>query len=145
MIEGLILTPLKVFESDLGDVLHGIKNHEESFCGFGEAYFSTVNYRVTKGWKRHSQMTLNLIVPCGTIKFVIYDGRSESRTYSEIFEVNLSKDNYQRLTVPPMLWMAFHGVGEGLNMLLNVANLPHDPLESETINLEGNHIPYNWT
>ena len=34
-----------------------------------------------------------------------------------------------RLTVPPMLWMGFQGVGDATAMLLNVANMPHDPDE----------------
>ena len=34
-------------------------------------YFSVVNPGVVKGWKLHKKMTCNLIVPIGTIKFVI--------------------------------------------------------------------------
>jgi len=36
MIEGVILTPLKIIPGDSDDVLHVIKRTESSFCGFGE-------------------------------------------------------------------------------------------------------------
>ena len=144
MIQGVKLTPLKIFTGDLGDVLHGIRNQESSFHGFGEAYFSTVKQGKIKGWKRHSKMTLNLIVPCGEIKFVLYDNRTETSTSGQIFEIKLSRNNYQRLTLPPMIWMAFQGIGEGLNMLLNIASIPHDPQESESLDLNENRIHYIW-
>ena len=144
MIEGLILTPLQIFQGDSGDVLHGIRNNENSFCGFGEAYFSTINCGAVKGWKRHREMTLNIMVPCGEIRFVLFDDRENSPTQNDFFSVELSRQNYQRLTIPPMVWMAFRGMRKGLNMLMNVASIPHDPEESDSLDLKKNHIPYIW-
>lgn len=144
MIEGVILTPLKIISGDSGDVLHAIKRTESSFCGFGEAYFSTIKKGAVKAWKRHHEMTLNMVVPCGEIKFVLYDERSGSSTYGEIFEVTLSRNNYQRLTVPPMIWVGFKGVEKGLNLLLDVSDIPHDPDEIDRIDTYNNHIDYIW-
>ena len=143
MIKNVILTPLKIITGELGDVLHAIKQDETSFCGFGEAYFSTVKKNTVKAWKCHQRMTLNLIVPCGEIKFVLYDDRISSPTFGEIYEVILSRQNYQRLTIPHMVCFGFKGLGDGLNMLLNIANIPHDPNESEKMNID--HIKYNWS
>lgn len=80
-------------------------------------------------------MTLNLIVPVGKIRFVIHDDRAESATLGQTMEVEIGPDNYQRLTVPPGVWMAFEGIGEGLNLLLNLADLEHDPEEVERADL----------
>ncbi|MFM9944315.1 MAG: dTDP-4-dehydrorhamnose 3,5-epimerase family protein, partial [Bacteroidia bacterium] len=110
---------------------------------FGEAYFSTVNFNVAKGWKKHRQMILNIVVPAGAIKFVLFDNRMESNTYQQMQEIELSKDNYQRLTVPPGIWMAFKGMGKELNMLLNIASIPHDPDEAENLPLVNELIPYS--
>ena len=41
-----------------------------------------------------------------------------------------------------MLWMGFQGCSKGLNMLLNVANIPHDPEESD--NIDANELVYDW-
>ena len=41
--------------------------------------------------------------------------------------------HYQRLTVPPGIWVAFSGEGPGENIVLNIASIPHDPVEAETL------------
>ncbi len=38
-IEGMVLTPLKIIEGELGQVMHAMKKTDAYFSGFGEAYF----------------------------------------------------------------------------------------------------------
>jgi dTDP-4-dehydrorhamnose 3,5-epimerase len=141
MIKGLTLTKLKIIKTPKGDVLHGIKSSEKTFSGFGEAYFSTVNIGDVKGWKKHSSMILNLIVPKGSVRFVAYDDRVDSPTKGNFFEVILNSKNYQRLTVDPNIWLAFQGLAQE-NMLLNLASIEHDPDEATSLGLE--EINYSW-
>ena len=136
MIEGVILTPLKQIYHPKGDVFHGMKKSDLGFTDFGEAYFSMIHAGEIKPWKKHFRMTLNLIVPVGKIRFVIHDDRAGSPTQDETMVVALGPDNYQRLTVPPDVWMAFEGFGETLNLLLNLADLEHDPEEVERADLD---------
>lgn len=143
VINEVLLTPLHIIPGDSGDVLHALKQNEVSFKGFGEAYFSTVQKQAIKGWKKHRRMILNLIVPSGSIRFVLYDDRRESRSFQTIQEVILSKENYQRLTVPPGIWMAFQGLSNEVNMLLNIASIPHDPAEAEKLPIQNELIPYH--
>ena len=103
-----------------------MKKSDIGFDGFGEAYFSVINKNSIKGWKKHTRMTLNLIVCYGEVKFVIYNDIKK-----EFYDISLSHKNYQRLTVEPGLWMAFEGMDEN-NMLLNIANIEHDPNEAIT-------------
>jgi dTDP-4-dehydrorhamnose 3,5-epimerase len=142
-IDGLLLRDLKIIPGELGNVLHAMKQSDAGFSGFGEAYFSTVNRNAVKGWKRHEVMTLNLIVPVGEIKFVIYDDRAGSRTKGMIDHILLSRHAYRRLTVPPGLWMAFKGIGDPESILLNIANIPHDPKEALNIPIDSPNIPFN--
>lgn len=128
-IEGVLLNLLKRIHHPKGDVFHGMKKTDPGFSGFGEAYFSTINYEDTKPWKKHLKMTLNLVVPIGEIRFVIFDDREGSSTKNNFFDVVLGENNYQRITIPPRVWVAFSGVGEKYNLLLNLANLEHDPTE----------------
>jgi dTDP-4-dehydrorhamnose 3,5-epimerase len=141
-IKGVSISPLKIINTKGGDVLHALKSHEDHFQGFGEAYFSKIESGAIKAWKRHQKMTLNLIVPIGAIKFVIYDDREDSKTKGCFQSVKLSEENYKRLNIPPMLWVGFYGQGEGLNMLLNLANIPHHPEESDHMDIAG--IEYDW-
>lgn len=136
-MDGVTLTPLKQIYHPKGDIFHAMKKSDDGFAGFGEAYFSTIHQGDIKGWKQHTQMTLNLVVVLGEIEFVVYDEMKK-----EFFSVRLSKDNYQRLSVSPKLWVAFRGLGES-NMLLNLANLEHD--SKEAMNLELNEIVYCWS
>ena len=141
-MQGVFLKPQKIIKTKGGDVLHGLRATENSFHGFGEAYFSTVEKGEIKGWKRHKKMTLNLLVPIGEIKFVVYDDRPSSSTCKTFFEVFLSKNNYSRLTLPPLVWLAFEGKGDISNVLLNIANIEHQPDEVDKRNL--NEIDYDW-
>jgi dTDP-4-dehydrorhamnose 3,5-epimerase len=133
-VNGVLLTPLKQIFHPKGDVYHAMKKSDIGFQGFGEAYFSTIHKGDIKGWKKHTTMTLNFVVPVGEIEFVIYDG-------TDFFSTKLSQTNYQRLTVAPHLWVAFRGIDE-TNMLLNLANIEHDP--SEALNRALDEIHYAW-
>ncbi len=133
-MDGITLTPLQKISHPKGDIFHAMKASDNGFFGFGEAYFSTISKGEIKGWKKHTKMTLNLVVPVGKIEFVVYDG-------SEFFSVKLSKQNYQRLTIKPNLWFAFKGLSNE-NVLLNLANIEHTPTESE--NTELHNFNYDW-
>lgn len=135
-MDGVILTPLNQIRHPKGDIYHAMKKSDYGYEGFGEAYFSTVHKNSIKGWKKHRDMTLNLLVPIGEIEFVVYNDHLK-----EFFSVKISQNNYQRLTIKPNLWMAFKGLDEN-NMLLNLTSIEHDPDESENMELTG--IPYEW-
>ena len=141
MLDGIIKTPLKKINLDDGSVFHGMKKNDIGFVDFGEVYFSFINKDAIKGWKLHKKMTLNLIAPIGEIKFNFIDFRPDSKTYNSLFEINLSEKDYYRLTVPPNIWFAFKGVGEGINMLTNIADIPHDP--NEVLRKELNEIQFS--
>lgn len=136
MIEGVLLTPLKQIYHPKGDVFHGMKRTDPGFVDFGEAYFSTIHAGDVKPWKKHLRMTLNLIVPVGCIRFVMHDDRPDSVTNGQTISVEIGSKNYQRLTVPPGVWMAFEGLDTELNLLLNVADMEHDPNEVERVELD---------
>ena len=135
-MDGVILTPLKQISNPKGDIFHAMKKSDNGFNGFGEAYFSTIYKDDIKGWKKHREMTLNLVVIMGEIEFIIYN--EENKTF---FSVKLSQHNYQRLTIEPNLWLGFRGMDEN-NMLLNLASIEHDPVELENRDIES--IIYEW-
>ena len=135
-MDGVILTSLKQIEHPQGDICQAMKRSDIEFSGFGEAYFSTIKKGDIKGWKKHTEMVLNLIVPVGEIKFVIYNENT-----NDFFSIQLSRSNYQRLTIKPNLWLAFKGINDE-NMLLNIASIEHNP--NESISAELTSINYEW-
>ena len=147
MIEGVIVTPLKQIYHPKGDVFHAMKCVDPGFEGFGEAYFSSIIGGLVKAWKRHSRMTLNLVCIVGKIHFVLYDGREDSATKGEFMEITLSPESaetYRRLTIPPGVWMGFVGIDPNKSILLNVANIPHDPTEQVNIPIEESDIKFDF-
>ena len=141
-IDGVILTPLEIVSNSKGNVLHGMKKSDPGFINFGEAYFSTIKHGQTKGWNKHNSLTMNLIVPYGEVVIVIFDDRASSQTNNSFFKTTISINNYNRLTIPPNLWVAFHGIGKQKNIILNIASEEHDSKEIERIDLK--KIQFDW-
>jgi dTDP-4-dehydrorhamnose 3,5-epimerase len=141
MINGVFITPLKIIDTKGGNVLHSLKDKDPGFKGFGEAYFSEVQPCAIKAWKLHQDMTLNLTVPVGKVRFVLYDDRDKMN--SEFQELIISRKNYVRLTVPPMIWLGFQGLSDANSLILNIADIPHNPKES--IRKDINEIYFDWS
>lgn len=147
LINGVLLTPLKQINHPKGDVYHAMRCFDPGYISFGEAYFSSILGGLIKAWKCHSRMTLNLVCMVGKIHFVLFDGRKSSSTYGNFMEVTLSPESsilYRRITIPPGVWMAFIGIAKGKNMLLNVADIPHDPQEQVNIPIEESDIKFDF-
>ena len=70
MLADILVSPLQQIETVGGDVWHTMKQTDVGYAGFGEAYFSWVASGAIKAWKRHTQMTMNLVVPVGQVRFV---------------------------------------------------------------------------
>ena len=129
MLSGMTKTELNIFSSEAGSVLHCLKKTDIGYHGFGEVYFSSVKKDIFKGWKLHKHMTLNLVVPVGEVLFCFKDERENSGTFNKTYQIKLSQDPYFRLTVPARIWFGFKGIEHGLNLICNVADIPHDPNE----------------
>lgn len=123
-LDQIQITPLKRIHVSGGDVLHAFRRSDEGFLGFGEAYFSMIELNAVKAWKLHRRMTLNLVVPWGDVRFVFTTDRSATPR-----EETIGFSNYARLTVPPGIWFGFQGVASPHSLILNVADIEHDPDE----------------
>jgi dTDP-4-dehydrorhamnose 3,5-epimerase len=136
-LDQILVTPLPRIETAGGDVLHALKQTDAGFAGFGEAYFSWIEAGAVKAWKRHTRMTMNLVVPVGTARFVFY---SEASGDFRVEDIGIER--YARLTVPPGIWFGFQGLVQPQSLLMNLASIPHDPSEAQRREL--NDIPYDW-
>ena len=122
--------------------MRGLRSDENQFEGFGEVYFSKILSDKIKGWKYHKEMTMNLIVISGEVKFVVFDDRKNSNTKSQFDEYTLSCNKYSRLTIPPKVWIAFKGLSLGESIIMNFSNILHD--DQEVVTKEINELSYNW-
>ncbi len=134
--DNILVTKLDRMVTNGGDVLHGIKNTDPGYAGFGEAYHSQVRAGAVKAWKRHAKMTMNLVVPYGQVEFV-FSTDCEKYRVEEIGE-----NRYVRLTVPPGIWFGFKGLSSPISLILNIANIPHQQKEVERRSVES--LDYCW-
>lgn len=139
-LSNVFVTELRRIDVKGGDVMHAIKKEDLQSDGFGEAYFSWISAGAIKAWKRHLRMTMNLVVPVGNVRFVF---RAIDAFGVDQFRVEEIGENcYARITVPPGIWFGFQGMGKAKSLILNVANIPHDPQEVERVGLA--EINYDW-
>ena len=144
MIDGVIINKLKQIIDERGKVMHMLRSDAHFFEQFGEIYFSTVKPKVIKAWKLHLEMTLNIAVPIGEIKIVLYDNRDWSPTKGEIQELYVGQNNYCLVKVPPMIWNGFQGLASMESIVANCTSIPHDPNEVMRKDINDNFIPYKW-
>ena len=145
IIEGLAVTRLRQVRDDRGSVLHMLRCDAPEFTQFGECYFSEILPGGVKAWKRHHAQTQNLAVPVGSVRMVIYDDRAGSPTRGQVTALEMGRpDEYVRLRIPPGLWYGFQCLGDAPALVVNCADLPHDPAESEAKSIDDPEMPSLW-
>ena len=130
-ILGLKLVPLSQINDVRGSVLHMLRSDSEHFQEFGEIYFSEINPKPKKTWKKHIKMRQNFTVPVGKVLFKFYDDRKNSKSYGVKEKILIGRpDNYNLLIVPPLVWYSFENIHEGFSLIANCSSIPHDPTET---------------
>ena len=79
-------------------------------------------------------MTLNLIVPSGSVRFNFIQLNSD-RLIDKRMEITVSSDNYCRITVPPNIIFGFKGMGENTSIIANIADITHSDGEVRKIDI----------
>lgn len=138
-LNNIVITQLSIFDVDEGRVMHGIKKNDTGYVGLGEVYFSYINPKAVKAWKKHNRMTLNLVVPLGQVRFVFCDPLRDGHYRVE----DVGEDNYVRITVPPGIWFGFQGIALQPSLVTNIADLQHDAAEVERQAISS--FDYEWT
>ena len=138
-LDDILVTHLKRIPTDGGDVMHALKHSDNGFNSFGEVYFSWVEQGAIKAWKCHQRMTLNLVVPMGEVSFVFHLTNQKNNFRTE----NIGEERYVRLTVPPGIWFGFRGRGSGQSLLMNLADMAHDP--DEILREITSEFIFNWS
>ena len=144
LISGVKITPLKQIIDERGKVMLMMRNDDTYFKKFGEIYFSCTHPGVVKAWHMHKKMTLNYAIISGQLKIVLFDDRKKSSTKGAIQEIYMSTENYFLLSVPPLVWNGFKGIGTETSIVANCSDIPHDPGEMIRISPNSKKIPYKW-
>ena len=136
-LENIKIETLKRIPTEGGEVMHCLKSTDYAEFNFGEAYISRVDWGVIRGWKLHKNMTLNLVVPLGSVEFVFCE-KSYINSYDYRIEI-IGNERYSRLSVPPNIWFAFRGLASPHSLILNQASIEHDPGEVSRLSIDAIH------
>jgi len=139
-LKDIKISKLKQIPTIGGDVLKAMNNIDKGYNNFGEAYFSWIKFNSIKAWKFHKEMTLNLIVPFGKVRFVFFIPKQKNKF--KIIEIGENISEYKRITVPPKICFGFKGLAKNKSLILNIANIKHS--SDESIKYELDYSNYQW-
>ena len=144
MIEGVLINKLKQIPDERGAIYHMLRRDNVHFIEFGEIYFSIAFPGIIKGWHEHTKQIQNYAVIDGKIKLVLFDNRSDSKTFKQINEIFLGEENYSLVTIPTGIITAYKCISKKNSILANCSTLPHDPNEMINYDFNGDKVPYDW-
>ncbi|MCX7600094.1 MAG: dTDP-4-dehydrorhamnose 3,5-epimerase family protein [Armatimonadetes bacterium] len=147
MIHGVIVKPLRRIVDDRGYVMVILREDDEEFRGFGQAYVSVCFPGVVKAWHCHKKQWDYFCVVAGDAKVGLYDDREESPTRGETASVVIGQLNPALVVIPPQVWHGFTALGGQPAVLLNLPTLPYDEKEPDELRRPpfDPEIPFEWS
>jgi dTDP-4-dehydrorhamnose 3,5-epimerase len=146
MIEGVMIKKLKVIPDERGRLMEILRIDDEMFKKFGQVYMTTAYPGVVKGWHYHKKQYDNMAVVKGMMKIVLYDGRLDSSTHSEINEFFAGEHNPVLIHIPPYVYHGFKCVSQEEAVVVNTPTEAYDYSEPDEFRVHphDNEIPYEW-
>jgi dTDP-4-dehydrorhamnose 3,5-epimerase len=111
------------------------------------AYAITIRPGRIKGWGMHKLQTDRYLIVNGSVRVVLFDGRTESATHG-LFDVRqLTGEAPSLLAIPPGVWHADQNWGEGDALIVNFPTRPYDRAAPDKYRLDpqSNEIPFDWS
>lgn len=133
---------LKLHLDDRGFLFEVLRNDDEIFEQFGQAYISATNPGVVKGFHRHFHQTDFITCVSGQIKLVTV----EILNPPLITEHHLSPLDPKLIMVRPFTYHGWMAIGPTSALVLNITDIPFDPAspDEERIDPHNNPWHYKW-
>ena len=145
MIDGVIISPLKIISDERGKVMHMLRSDQSVFKKFGEVYFSTIFHKAIKAWHLHKEATLNYTCVSGEVKLVLFDDRAGSNTLGQFQEIILTPKKHKLITIPNNIWNGFLGIDKNESIIANCLDLPHNENEMVRKSPHDKLFNYKWS
>lgn len=146
MIHGVKVKHLKVIPDERGRLMEVLRCDESFFNKFGQVYITTAYPGVVKGWHYHKKQEDNMTVVHGMMKIVLFDGRKDSPTHSQVNEFFLGVHAPYLLKIPPMVLHGFKCISEEEAVVVNVPSEPYNRESPDEFRVDPhkNDVPYSW-
>lgn len=126
MIEGVLVTDLKVIPDDRGYLMEMMRADSPGFEKFGQAYLTVVYPGVVKAWHYHQKQTDNFVCVHGMAKVALHDDREDSPTRGETNTFVIGYQRQRRITIPPGVHHGFTAVGLEPAAIINTPSEMYD-------------------
>jgi dTDP-4-dehydrorhamnose 3,5-epimerase len=145
-IEGLQVKNLQVIPDERGWLMEILRSDDDIFEKFGQVYITTAYPGVVKGWHYHKIQTDNFTCIHGMMKVVLYDSRENSPTYRNIMEFFVGEKKPILISVPPLVYHGFKGIGTETAYFLSIPTEPYNYSKPDEFRLppDTDQIPYDW-
>jgi len=139
MIEGVIVKELNVHEDERGKLFEILRNDDELFSNFGQAYITVCKEGFVKGWHYHETQTDNFCVVKGKARIVLWD-----RNTKEVNDFVLSDDEPKVLVIPKGVVHGFECLSDGECRILNIPDKKYnrENPDEQRIPLDSPEAPY---
>ena len=146
MIEGVKVKKLRVIPDERGRLMEMLRDDDEIFQKFGQAYLTTAYPGAVKGWHYHKKQIDNFVVVSGMMKVALYDGRKDSPTHGEVNEFFMGVHNPVLIQIPPFVYHGFKCISESEALVVNVPTevYNYDQPDEFRVHPHDNDIPYDW-
>jgi dTDP-4-dehydrorhamnose 3,5-epimerase len=147
MIQGVVTKKLRVIPDERGRLTEILRDDDEMFDRFGQAYMTTIFPGVVKAWHYHKLQTDHFICVHGMAKVALYDSRLDSPTYGEVNEFFMGQHNPILLKIPPGVMHGFKGIGQEITLMVNVPTdlYRYDDPDEYRLPAHTDEIPYDWS
>ncbi len=146
MIEGVVIRQLRIIPDDRGYLMEILRDDDEMFGGFGQAYVTACYPGIVKAWHAHRRQFDNICCVQGTAKLGLFDDREDSPTSGQTQTIILGRLNPVLVQVPPLVWHGFTPTGPETILMLNIPTQHYvyedpDELRREPFDPD---IPFQW-
>lgn len=146
MINGVKIKKLKIIKDERGKLMEILRCDDEIFKKFGQVYMTTAKPKIVKAWHYHKLQTDNFTCIFGRIRLALYDARTDSTTFKEINEFNLSLDEPLLVQIPVMVYHGFKCISTKEAIVINIPTKAYNHKDPDEYRLDpyNNDLPYDW-
>jgi dTDP-4-dehydrorhamnose 3,5-epimerase len=146
LIDGVVVTPLKLLPNEKGRLMEVQRRDDPHFPGFGQVYVTQSFPNVVKAWYRHRVQVDQIAAITGLVRLVLFDDRPDSPTHGTVNDIVMGELAPKLVLIPPGIWHGFKAVGETGAFLLHLNNEPFrfDQPDEERIPANSEDIPFKW-
>ena len=146
MIEGVKVKKLKVISDERGRLMEILRRDDEIFKEFGQVYMTTAKPGVVKAWHWHKLQTDSFACVSGKIRLILYDARSDSKTYKQIDEFEMSLDNPLLVQIPASVYHGFKCISDVEVIVINTVTKAYNHKSPDEYRVDAfdNDIEYDW-